>query len=227
MCARLQGPGVHTVRAPLCFSPQHMVTTVQHLLDYHDRQRAAVGLEGPSRCVLWAHNSHLGDCRATGLSRQREVNVGQLVRERWGMEGSFSVGFTTYAGTVSAARKWGAEREDMTLNPALPGSYESVFHIAATSARTEAKDEKQQEADAEAVDFAIVLRSNGDSRVHRPAVAALEPRRLERAVGVQYVKKTERESHYIECCLPSQFDYVIHVDTTSALVSAEGKASCR
>ena len=70
------------------------------------------------------------------------------------------------------------------------------------------------------MDFALLLRSSGDSSVvHEPAVRTLEgPRRLERAVGVQYVKGTERQSHYIECCLPQQFDYVIHVDVSHALV---------
>ena len=224
---------------------QHMVTTVQHLLRYHDERRKKANLQGPSRCILWAHNSHLGDCRATALARQGEWNVGQLVREQRGLPQSFSVGFTTYAGTVSAAQRWGGDREEMTLNPALPQSYEDVFHRLFTAdpfnpstghstptaeRGNEVKGDNDEEKKGGAsiddevispIGFAVLLRSNGSpSAVSNEVVAALErPRRLERAVGVQYVKRTERQSHYIECCLPKQFDAVLHIDTTHALVS--------
>ena len=196
-----------------------MVTTLEHLLRHHDEKRAKAGLSSsPSRGIVWAHNSHLGDSRATELSRAREWNVGQLVRERWGVQQSFSIGFTTYDGTVSAARRWGGDRETMTLNPALPGSYEDVMHAVATSARRREEGKEEKGGDDSLRDFAVVLRSNGLMAADRAAVKALEPRRLERAVGVQYVKHTERQSHYIECCLPSQFDCVIHIDRTHALV---------
>ena len=197
---------------------QHMATTVEQLLHYHDDRRKKAGIAGPSRCILWAHNSHLGDCRATASARRGEWNVGQLVREKWGLQGSFAVGFTTYTGTVSAARKWGGAREEMSLNPALPGSYEDVLHQAAVTRHEGEEEEKGNQA----VDFAVLLRSNGSTRVDKAAVEQLErPRRLEMAVGVQYVKATERQSHYIECCLPQQFDYLIHIDTSHALVSDE------
>ena len=174
---------------------QHMTTTIEHLLRYHDQQRAAAGLSGPSRGIVWAHNSHLGDARHTVVSRSREWNVGQLVREQYGMAATFNIGFTTYDGTVSAAKQWGAERETMTVNPAVPGSYEDVMHrVAALPQRAEQKEEKHQSTER---DFALLFRSNGQAQPSETAVRLLGSERRERAIGVQYVKRTELQSHYM------------------------------
>ena len=156
-----------------------MVTTLEHLLRHHDERRAKAGLSSsPSRGIVWSHNSHAGDSRATELSRAREWNVGQLVREKWGLQQSFNIGFTTYDGSVSAARRWGGHRETMTLNPALPGSYEDLMHAVAIAAR-QREEGKEEKSDDDAVrDFALVMRSNGPMAVDRAAVRALEPRRL-------------------------------------------------
>src|SRR5690606_36559459 len=56
----------------------HMFETLERLLDHH----------GPgSKAVVWAHNSHVGDARATEMGQVRgEHNIGQLARERWGDE---------------------------------------------------------------------------------------------------------------------------------------------
>ena len=160
--------------------------------------------------------------------------MGQLVREKWGLEASYAVGFTTHSGWVSAAKRWDGDREEMALTPALAGSYEDVLHRVALTRRMEEEgkrggkgEEKEGVGEGEGgMDFALLLRSNGSTQVHQPAVQALErPMRLERAVGVQYVKRTERQSHYIQCCLPQQFDYVIHVDVSHALVSATHAAA--
>ena len=169
-----------------------MVSTVSQLLQYYDRQRAAAGLTGPSRGVLWAHNSHLGDARHTEVRRAREWNVGQLVREQYGLAQCFNVGFTTFDGTVSAARSWGAERETMTVSSALAGSYEELLHRVASLAQQQPAEQRRQERD-----FALLFRSNGSAAADRAAVAHLAVERLERAIGVQYVKRTERQSHYM------------------------------
>ena len=204
---------------------QHMVRMLNLLLRYHDEKRKKAGLQGPARCVVWAHNSHLGDCRATGLARQGEWNVGQLVREKWGLDQCFSVGFTTYTGTVSAAEPWGGERKSMTLNPALPNSYERLFHQLTVADQKESTEDTTTDVGSSPetahANFVVLLRSAGSAVPCKAAVEFLErPRRLERAVGIQYVKRTERQSHYIECCLPKQFDAVIHCDKTHALVES-------
>ncbi|PYX96382.1 MAG: erythromycin esterase [Acidobacteria bacterium] len=79
------------------------------------------------KTVVWAHNSHLGDARATGMAVQGEVNLGQLARERWN-NNVFLLGFTTHSGEVTAASRWEAQAERKRVRMALEGSYESLFH---------------------------------------------------------------------------------------------------
>ncbi|HUF27019.1 MAG TPA: erythromycin esterase family protein [Gemmatimonadaceae bacterium] len=168
----------------------HMVETLEALL---------VQLGGewhPPKVVLWAHNSHLGDARATDMGVSGELNVGQLVRSRWGHE-SMLVGFTTYDGTVTAASDWGEPAQRMRVRPALEDSYEAAFHE--TGVRN----------------FLIDLRSPNE------LVANLERPRLERAIGVIYRPDTERLSHYFHARLPSQFDAVLHYDATRAVEPLE------
>jgi erythromycin esterase-like protein len=82
---------------------------------------------GPAKVVVWAHNSHLGDARATELGQSGELNLGQLVRERAGGD-ALLIGFTTYSGTVTAASDWGAPAERKRVRRALPGSWEELLH---------------------------------------------------------------------------------------------------
>jgi erythromycin esterase-like protein/predicted phosphoribosyltransferase len=169
---------------------QHMSETVRELLAFLDRLRPG------ARLVLWAHNSHLGDARATDMGQMGELNVGQLVRDHYGAA-AVNVGFTTYTGTVTAASEWDAPAERKHVRPALAGSYEKLFH------------------DAGIPRFMLPLR--GD-----PVLAsALEGPHLERAIGVIYLPQTERQSHYFHARLPQQFDFVIHIDETRAVEPVE------
>jgi erythromycin esterase-like protein len=145
---------------------------------------------GDDRVVVWAHNSHLGDARATTMGRDGEVNLGQLARERADGEVR-NVGLFTYDGTVVAADDWGEAHRVMTVRPAQPGSYEALFHVVGTA-------------------FALDLR---EPRV-RDAVGG---ERLERAIGVIYRPRTEMRSHYFHADLPRQFDLAVHLDRTRAL----------
>ena len=165
---------------------RHMAETLVALLEHFGRTG------GPARAVVWAHNSHLGDARATSMGDQGEWNLGQLVRERFSARETVSVGFTTHAGTVTAADDWGEPAKLMRVRPSLPGSIERTFHELAIP------------------DFYLRLRGS-------PAAAALAGRRLERAIGVIYRPNTERVSHYFAADLPEQFDAVIHFDRTHAV----------
>src|SRR5438046_10277543 len=78
------------------------------------------------KAIVWAHNSHLGDARATEMSHYGEVNVGQLIRERFGDE-AVLIGFSTHHGTVTAASAWGAPKERKNVRPALREGYEELF----------------------------------------------------------------------------------------------------
>jgi erythromycin esterase-like protein len=148
------------------------------------------------RIAVWEHNSHLGDARATYMAEYGELNVGQLVRERHGSE-AVLIGFTTYSGTVTAASDWDGPAERKRVRPALAGSYEALFHDVGLPA------------------FLLNRRTVG------PAENILRGPKLERAIGVIYLPRTERASHYFEAQLTGQFDAVIHIDTTSALEPLE------
>lgn len=165
---------------------RHMAETLEELRTHLQRRGQ------PPKIVVWAHNSHIGDARATEMGEQGELNLGQLVREKHG-DASRLMGFTTYSGTVIAASDWGAPAEVKHVNPALPGSHEDLLHAAGVSR------------------FFLPLTGGGEVR------RVLEERRLERAIGVIYRPDTERWSHYFEANLAAQFDAVIHVDETQAL----------
>jgi erythromycin esterase-like protein len=168
---------------------RHMYETLEALLT-HVRQT-----HGRARAVVWAHNSHLGDARATQMGRGGELNLGQLVRERHGGD-AWLIGFTTHTGTVTAARTWDDPAEKRQVTPSLPGSYERLFHDTGRGR------------------FWLRLR---DGAAREP----LLPERLERAIGVIYRPETERVSHYFRTSLAAQFDAVIHIDRTSALEPLE------
>ncbi|HYD52470.1 MAG TPA: erythromycin esterase family protein [Gemmatimonadaceae bacterium] len=168
-----------------------------HMADTVEELRRHLGRDGGEpRVVLWAHNSHLGDARATRMGQQGEHNVGQLMRERYGADDCYLIGFTTHHGTVTAADDWDDPARRMRVRPGLAGSWERLFH----------------EVGAER--FWLPLR---DERV----VEALGDPRLERAIGVIYRPQTERLSHYFEADLAAQFDAVLHLDETRALEPLE------
>jgi erythromycin esterase-like protein len=168
---------------------RHMCETLYALA--HHLQTQGIG---EPRIVVWAHNSHLGDARATQMGTWGEWNLGQLVRER-SHRHALNVGFTTYTGGVTAATDWDEPAEHKSVVPGLSGSYERLFH-------------ELDPADDAA--FTLPLR---DEHVR----AALGDQRLERAIGVIYRPETERQSHYFYADLPDQFDFVIHLDRTRAL----------
>src|SRR5436189_432398 len=99
---------------------RHMVETIEALVRHLNGSRQP-------KAIVWAHNSHLGDARATEMGLHGELNVGQLVRERFGSE-AVLVGFSTHHGSVTAASDWGAIAERKNVRPALAGSYEELFH---------------------------------------------------------------------------------------------------
>jgi erythromycin esterase-like protein/predicted phosphoribosyltransferase len=166
---------------------QHMAQTLQALqahLDRHDGE--------PARIVVWAHNSHVGDARATEVGSDGQLTLGQLVREHYGDE-SRLVGFTTYTGTVTAASEWGGLAERKFVRPALNGSVEELFH------------------EVDRPEFLV------SAIISHAAREPLDTVRLGRAIGVIYLPATERQSHYYHVRPGDQFDAIIHIDETRAL----------
>jgi erythromycin esterase-like protein len=172
----------------------HMAETLDALTEH-------LGREGdPAKVVVWAHNSHLGDARATEMGRGGELNVGQLVRQKYGSE-SVLVGFSTYSGEVTAAADWDQPGERKRVRPGLEGSYEHLFHEASTRLKSS--------------NFLLNLRDGSE------AAEVLREERLERAIGVLYRPETERWSHYFHASLPEQFDAALHFDHTHAVEPLE------
>ena len=167
---------------------QYMVETLDALANHI----------GPSsaKIALWAHNSHLGDARASQMGASGEWNVGQLLRQRHGQD-TVLVGFTTYTGTVTAASNWDGPAERKRVRPALSGSYESLFHAAGVPS------------------FLLILR--GATWLS----GVLNQEMLERAIGVIYLPESERVSHYFKARLANQFDALVHMDETRAVEPLE------
>jgi erythromycin esterase-like protein len=172
---------------------RHMAETLDALVAHLGRNG------GGAKVAVWEHNSHLGDARATDMGRRGELNVGQLTREKYGHD-AVLVGFSTHRGTVTAATDWGRPAERKRVRPALPGSYEAMFHAAGPDR------------------FLLTWRDNDR------LTAGLRTPRLERAIGVVYRPETERQSHYFHARLPDQFDAVLHFDETRAVKPLESTA---
>lgn len=160
---------------------RHLAESVELLLARH------------AKAVVWAHNTHQGDARATDQLAAGELSLGQLARERYGAADVVLVGFSTYAGTVRAATGWATRDRIEALRPALAESWPALLH------------------DSGVARFLLDLRGN-------PELAqALDHPRPDRAIGVNYLPDSERESHYHSVRLPRRFDALIHLDTSSAL----------
>jgi erythromycin esterase-like protein len=165
---------------------RHMAETLDALTQHLSRT-----LGTPARIVVWEHNSHIGDARATERADVDEINVGQLVRSKYGADARL-IGFTTYDGTVAAAYEWDGPVSRRRVQAALAGSYEALFHSIGGA------------------NFFLPLIA-GEPK------DALREARLERAIGVVYAPETERLSHYFMARLSEQFDAVFHFDRTRAV----------
>jgi erythromycin esterase-like protein/predicted phosphoribosyltransferase len=174
---------------------KHMAQTLEALLTHLDRHHDVQDVPA-ARIVVWAHNSHVGDARATEVWADGQLTLGQLARQRYGKH-SRLIGFSTYAGTVTAASEWGGVAERKAVRPALGGSIEELLHE--TGRR----------------DFLV------SPLITREAADPLGAVRLGRAIGVIYRPETERQSHYFHVRPADQFDAMIHIDQTRALEPLE------
>jgi erythromycin esterase len=162
---------------------RHMVETLERLMRHH----------GPgAKAIVWEHNTHIGDARYTDMADVGMVNVGQLVRERRGVEDVVLVGFGSHRGSVIAGREWGAPMERMPVPPAREGSWEDILH------RIGEEDKLLVFAEAEK-----------ESRLLKP--------RAHRAIGVVYDPANKRFGNYVPTVLPRRYDAFLYVDETQAL----------
>jgi len=168
---------------------RHMASTLEALIAHLE------GRKGPTKAVVWAHNSHVGDARATAMGTRGELNIGQLARQHYG-DDAFLIGFSTFDGHVSAASDWGGPVERKRVRPARIDSHEALLHEVSIPQYWLATSDLARDEHLSAL-------------------------RLERAIGVIYRPETELQSHYFGADLTRQFDVVIHIDRTRALEPLE------
>jgi erythromycin esterase-like protein len=163
---------------------EHMVDTLERLMQHH----------GPdAKAIVWEHNTHIGDARATDMAGAGMVNVGQLVRERRQTEGVVAVGFGSHRGTVIAGQAWDAPMERMHVPPAREESWEDLLH------QTLGEDH-------------LLILTDG----HAPNELFRRPRG-HRAIGVVYDPQFERLGNYVPTSLSRRYDAFIYLDETTAL----------
>jgi erythromycin esterase-like protein len=174
----------------MMFAGQHAAWNLRdtHMADTLDLIANHVGDGEPAKLIVWAHNSHVGDARATEMADAGQLTLGQLVRQRHEDQVAL-IGFTTHAGLVVAADDWESRAERMIVRPALPGSWEELLHEAAVPRFYLMSDDMKR-----------VIGSHAE--------------RLQRAIGVVYRPMTERRSHYLHARIAEEFDIVIHIDST-------------
>lgn len=163
---------------------EHMVSTIERLMKFHGKE---------AKIIVWEHNTHIGDARATDMASEGMVNVGQLVREQHLSDGVVAIGFGSYKGSVVAGREWGDSMRKIKVPEAVEGSWEHAFHLA----------------------------SNGQNRLllmnKIKEEKCLSSYIGHRAIGVVYNPEHERLGNYVPTILPKRYDAFIFLDETSAL----------
>jgi erythromycin esterase-like protein len=161
----------------------HLVDTLDRLVTYHGSE---------TKTIIWAHNSHIADARATDMVEFGRVNLGQLVREWHGQEDVVLLGSGSYRANIIAAQNWGAPPELMPVPQAVEGSWGDVLHQAVPGHKF------------------LLLK---DAHHAEPFLE----RRGHRAIGVVYNSARERFSNYIPVVLPHAYDAFLYIDETQAL----------
>ncbi len=162
---------------------RHMVETLNTLMDYHGKD---------SKVIVWEHNTHIGDARATDMSHSGLVNVGQLVREEQGMDNTVLVGFSSYSGEVIAGSSWGAPMQKMRVPEGIPGSFEETIHSDKSSNRLILFDESPELSEKFSKKYG------------------------HRAIGVVYHPERER-GNYVPSFMAERYDALLHIEKTHAL----------
>jgi len=162
---------------------RHMVECLNTIMDYHGAD---------AKVIIWEHNSHIGDARATDMADDGLVNVGQLIREQQNEKDVVLVGFGSYQGSVIAGGRWNGEMEKMNIPPAIEGSVEEMLHTASAENKLLIFD-----------DFPKLKEQFGDWLGHR-------------AIGVVYQPEREK-GNYVPTKLSLRYDAFIYLDETLAL----------
>jgi erythromycin esterase-like protein len=161
---------------------RHMMETLDRLMKFHGKN---------AKGIVWEHNTHIGDARATGMSKAGMVNIGELAREEYDEENVYLAGFATYRGTVIAGEEWGAPMEEMEVPEARKGSIEYRLHQQDRRDRYLLFSQEIPEEYFEKIDH--------------------------RAIGVVYDPAMEKYGNYVPSLIPQRYDAFIFIDETRAL----------
>ncbi len=162
----------------------HMEGVLHRLLDFYG---------GDSKGIVWAHNTHVGDARATSMRQANQVNIGQLSREAFGRENVFIAGFGTYQGTVVAGSQWGAPWQVIRVPSGQKGSIEYILN----------------QVDKDSFLLLFDRESRTKNYLTRP--------RGHRAIGVVYDPRVEHRDNYVPTVLVDRYDAFFFFRDTSAL----------
>lgn len=162
---------------------RHMMETLNTLQKYHGKD---------SKVIVWAHNTHIGDARATDMAHSGLTNIGQLVREEKGRKNTVLVGFGSYEGSVIAGERWGAPMKMMEVPRAISNSFENKLHELDPS------------------DQLLIMNE------HPEIAETLEAKLGHRAIGVVYHPEGERRN-YVPSEIAERYDAFIYLDKTQAL----------
>lgn len=162
---------------------RHMADTLNRLLTFHGNN---------SKAIVWEHNTHIGDARATDMVDDGMYNIGELARIEYGDKNVVLVGFGSYEGRVIAGHNWSAAMKSMQIPPAKKGSWEYLLHAASEENK-------------------LLLMQDFMSDPF------MENHIGHRAIGVVYDPAYEQYGNYVPSILPLRYDAFIYLDTTQAL----------
>jgi erythromycin esterase len=163
---------------------EHMVSTIERLMKFHGKE---------AKIIVWEHNTHIGDARATDMASEGMVNVGQLLREQHSTDGVVAVGFGSYKGSVVAGREWGDSMRKIKVPEAVEGSWEHTFHLASKGQNK-----------------LLLMNKLKEEKCISSYIG-------HRAIGVVYNPEHERFGNYVPTIMPKRYDAFIFLDETSAL----------
>lgn len=160
----------------------HMVSTLDSLMRFYGAD---------AKAIVWAHNTHVGDARATDMRSEGMLNIGQLVREEYGEEDTVLIGFASHHGSTIAGRRWGGEMQKMLVPSAMKGSVEEILHSDSTENKLLLFNDEY-------------LKERFDKWLGH------------RAIGVAYLPERDTE-YYVPTQLSSRYDAVMYFERTQAL----------
>lgn len=163
---------------------RHMADTLSRLLKFHGKN---------SKAIVWEHNTHIGDARATDMAEDGMFNIGELARIEDADKGVVLVGFGSYKGSVIAGKRWGSPMRAMELPEARKGSWEYFLHRAGAKDKLLLMDDFQKNK---------ILMKNYLGH---------------RAVGVVYNPELDKYGNYVPTIIPARYDAFIYLDETIAL----------